>query len=185
MMLLGFAALGLLAGLLSGGSLRGLGKYALKGALLPVAAYLMKAAASNLLVPQTGATAVCLVQYSLLFLFILLNHRRPFWPLFTFAGTMMNFLVIVLNGGRMPVAKTLLDGGERLAQLAQGNVYAYALMDSSTRLAALGDVIRLGTAGQTIGFASIGDVVLCIGVGILFFQMTRTGIVRRKKKIND
>lgn len=175
MMLLGFATLGILAGLIRGGSLRGLGRYAISGAILPVAAYLLKAAASVLLVPQTGAIVVCLTQYSLLFLFILRNHRRPVWPLLAFAGTMMNFLVIVLNGGCMPVASALLDGGARLNQLTQGRIYAYCLMDENTRLPMFGDVIRLGAAGQTLGYASIGDVVLCLGVGILFFQMTRTG----------
>lgn len=173
MMLLGFAALGVVIGLICGGSIRGIGSYALRGALLPVAAYLIKALAARLLVPQTGAVVVCLLQYSLILLFILYNRRRPVWPLFTFAGTLMNFLVIVLNGGCMPVAKTLLDSGERLTQLAQGRIYAYCLMDEGTRLPWLGDIIRLGTRSNTLGFASIGDIVLCVGVGILFYQMTR------------
>lgn len=173
MMLLGFAAVGVLIGLISGGSLRGLGRYALGGVLLPIAAYLLKSSAAKFLTPQTGAVAVCLVQYSLLFLFILRNHWRPVWPLFAFVGTLMNFLVIVLNGGCMPVAKSLLDSGERLTQLTEGRIYAYCLMDNNTRLPALGDVIRLGTANQTLGFASIGDILLCIGVGILFYQMTK------------
>lgn len=175
MMLLGFAALGIVAGLIAGGSLRGFGRYPLVGLLLPVAAYLLKAGASVLLPPQTGALIICLVQYSLLFLFILLNHRRPIWPLFAFAGTMMNFLVIALNGGCMPVSARLLrDAAGRLDQLVQGRIYAYCLMDESTRLPQLGDIIRLGTADQTLGYASLGDIVLCIGVGILFWQMTRT-----------
>jgi len=173
MTLLIFSALGIAAGLLSGGSLRGLGRYALSGLLLPVIAYLLKAGAGYLLVPQTGALVVCLLQYSLLFLFILLNHRRPVWPLFAFAGTLMNFLVIALNGGCMPVSASLLGGAERLSQLAEGRIYAYCLMDASTRLPLLGDVIRLGPAGMPLGFASIGDIVLCIGVGILCWQMTR------------
>lgn len=174
MMLLGFAALGIIAGLLGGGSLRGFGRYALVGVLLPVAAYLLKAGASWLLVPQTGALVVCLVQYSLVFLFILLNHQRPIWPLVAFAGTMMNFLVIALNGGCMPVSANLLRGAtERMNQLAQGRIYAYCLMDEGTRLPLLGDIIRLGTAGQTLGYASIGDLVLCVGVGLLCWQMTR------------
>ena len=173
MMLLGFAALGIAAGLISGGSLRGLSRYALIGALIPLLAYLLKGGASLLLVPQVGSTAVCLAQYSLLFLFILLNARRPVWPLFAFAGTMMNFLVIVLNGGCMPVNAALLEGTERLAQLKAGRIYAYCLMSENTRLPMLGDVIRLGTVNHTIGFASIGDVVLCVGVGLLFWQMTR------------
>lgn len=174
MILLGCAALGILVGLIGGGSLRGLGRYALRGALLPVAAYLLKAGAAALFTPQTGALLVCLLQYSLLFLFLLFNHRRPVWPLFAFAGTLLNFLVIALNGGCMPVAVSLLSQGERLAQLAEGRVYAYCLADQATRLPFLGDVIRLGSAQTPLGFASIGDLVLCVGVGILFWQMTRT-----------
>lgn len=174
MILLGCAALGILVGLIGGGSLRGLGRYALRGALLPVAAYLLKAGAAALFTPQTGALLVCLLQYSLLFLFLLFNHRRPVWPLFAFAGTLLNFLVIALNGGCMPVAASLLSQGERLTQLAEGRVYAYCLADQATGLPFLGDVIRLGSAQKPLGFASIGDLVLCVGVGILFWQMTRT-----------
>lgn len=174
MILLGCAALGILVGLIGGGSLRGLGRYALRGALLPVAAYFLKAGAAALFTPQTAALLVCLLQYSLLFLFLLFNHRRPVWPLFAFAGTLLNFLVIALNGGCMPVAASLLSQGERLAQLAEGRVYAYCLADQATRLPFLGDVIRLGSAQTPLGFASIGDLVLCVGVGSLFWQMTRT-----------
>ncbi len=176
MMLLLFAALGIVAGLICGGSLRGFGRYTLSGVLLPVAAYLLKALAAMLLVPQTGAVLVSLLQYSLLFVFLLCNRRRPVWPLFAFAGTMMNFLVIVLNGGCMPVSASALGtGSERLAQLAQGRIYAYCLQDGTTRLPFLGDIIRLGSPDMPLGYASIGDVVLCIGIGILFWQITRAG----------
>lgn len=185
MMLFGFAAIGILAGLLSGGMLRGLARYALRGVWIPLFAYLLKGGASLLLTPQTGAVAIALMQYSLLFLFILLNVRRPVWPLLAFAGTMMNFLVIVLNGGCMPVNAALLQGTERLAQLKTGGIYAYCLISESTRLPMLGDVIRLGVGKSTIGFASIGDIVLCIGVGILFWQMTRTVKRTKQRKKND
>lgn len=175
MILLISAALGLALGLVAGGSLRGLSYYSLKGLLLPIAALLLKAGAAWLLPPQRGALAVCLVQYALLFVFLLANHRRPFWPLFVFFGSMMNLLVIVLNGGCMPVAAGLLGkSAERLAQLSQGKIYAYCLMDESTRLPFLGDVIRLGPAGVPIGFASAGDAVLCAGVALLVFIMTKS-----------
>lgn len=174
MILLVCAVLGVFAGLIGGGSLRGIGRYAIRGILLPVAAYALKAGAAALLEPQTGALAVCLVQYSLLFLFLLLNHRRPVWPLFAFAGTLMNFLVIAFNNGCMPVSASLLTGaGERLTQLTSGRIYAYCLANETTRLPFLGDVIRFGYAGAPFGYASIGDLVLCVGVGVLCWQMTR------------
>ena len=172
MILLGFAVLGLLIGLLTRGSLKGLSRYPLKGLLLPIAAYALKAGAACLLAPQRGAVVVALVQYGLLFLFLFLNLRRPVWPLFAFAGTLLNFLVIVSNGGCMPVSPSILgEAGTRLTQLAQGNVYAYCLTNETTRLAVLGDVIRIGP----VGFASIGDLVLGVGVGILCWHMTRKG----------
>ncbi|NLI52785.1 MAG: DUF5317 domain-containing protein [Clostridiales bacterium] len=174
MMMLAFAALGLLLGLLSGGSLRGLARYPLAGLWLPLCALLVKSGAAWLLAPQTGAAVVCLIQYSLLFVFLFLNRRRPLWPLFVFAGSLCNLLVIVLNGGCMPVSASLLGGaGERLTQLAEGRIYAYCLMDETTRLPFLGDVIRIGPAGVPIGFASVGDVALCIGAAMLIFMMTR------------
>ncbi len=176
MILLGFAALGLLIGLLSGGSLKALSHYPLKGLLLPIAAYALKAGAALLLAPQSGAVVVALMQYGLLFLFLFLNLRRPVWPLFAFAGTLLNFLVIVSNGGCMPVSPLLLgEAGTRLTQLAQGNVYAYCLTDETTRLAVLGDIIRIGSVSQPVGFASIGDLLLGVGVGILCWHMTRKG----------
>lgn len=174
MILLIFAALGLLLGLATGGSFRGLSHYALKGILLPVVALMVKAGAAALLKPQTGAVTICLIQYSLVFLFLLWNHRRPVWPLIVFFGVLCNLLVIVLNGGCMPVAATLLGGaGERLTQLAQGRIYAYCLMDAATKLPLLGDVIRLGPAGASIGFASVGDLLLGIGVAVLVYGMTK------------
>ena len=48
-------------------------------------------------------------------------------------------------------------------------------MDASTKLAFLGDMIRVGPAGLPIGFASAGDILLGIGVAILAFSMARAG----------
>jgi hypothetical protein len=183
MILLLFALLGLIVGLISGGSLRGILHDPLKGLLLPVFALLVKAGAAGFLPPQKGALAVCLLQYALIFAFILVNRRRPLWPLFVFIGSMMNLLVIALNGGCMPVAAGLLAGsGERLTLLSRGQIYAYCLMDESTRLPFLADVIRLGPAGVPIGFASAGDAVLCAGVALLVYQMTKAKAPPAEKK---
>ena len=176
MILLLFAAIGLLVGLASGGTLRGAAHYPVKGLLLPVFALAVKGSAAQLLQPQTGAVLVCLMQYALLFVFLLWNHKRPVWPLFVFFGTLFNMLVIVVNGGCMPVAASLLgNAADRLTQLAAGEIYAYSLMDASTKLAFLGDMIRVGPAGLPIGFASAGDILLGIGVAILAFSMARAG----------
>jgi len=165
MILLVCAFLGTLLGLIFGGSLRGIGQYALRGIWLPIAAFVLKA----------GAAA--LVQYILLFVFLLLNYRRPVWPLFAFVGTLMNFLVIACNGGCMPVAPSLLTGaGERVTQLMNGQIYAYCVATEATHLPYLADIIRIGSAANPLGYASIGDIVLSVGVGILCWQMTQLNV---------
>lgn len=174
MMLLFFSVTGLIIGLLTGGSLRGIARYPLKGVLLPVIALLLKAGAAALFAPQTGAVAVSLLQYLLVFLFLFLNRRSIIWPAVVFVGSLLNLLVVALNGGCMPVDAALLgDATQRLALLQSGRIYAYCLMDESTRLPFLGDIIRLGPAGIPLGFASIGDIILCAGVALLAFCMTK------------
>ena len=59
MILLLVAAIGLLVGLASGGTLRGAAHYPVKGLLLPVFALAVKGSAAQLLQPQTGAVLVC------------------------------------------------------------------------------------------------------------------------------
>lgn len=174
MILLACVALGLAAGLVTGGSLRGMAAYPLRGLALPVLAYLIKAGAAWLLRPQVGAVPVCCAQYGLLTLFLLLNARAFLWPAVTSVGVLANFVVIVLNGGCMPVAIRLLEGGSARAQaLLAGRVYAYAAADAYTALPFLGDVIAFGARGRPIGFASAGDLILCAGVGALCFLLTR------------
>lgn len=172
MILLLSAVLGLIIGLLTGGSMKRARLYPLKGLALPVVAFLLKAGAAYLLTPQKGALLVCVLQYGLIFLFLLININRPIWPVFALLGSLCNFLVILLNGGCMPVSAALVNAQTgRMEQLAQNGIYAYCLANEKTKLAFLGDILRIGPAGMPFGFASIGDVVLCIGIAILFYQL--------------
>ncbi|HRX58839.1 MAG TPA: DUF5317 family protein [Eubacteriales bacterium] len=174
MILLLSAVAGIVLGLLFGGRLKNCAAYPLKGFWLPVAAFCVKAVAAWLLRPQTGAIAVCLVQYTLIFAFIVINIARGLWPTLVLAGSVSNFLVILLNGGCMPVSTQLLvSGTERAEQLLNGQIYAYCVAGADTALPFLGDVLRIGSAGTPVGFASAGDIVLCCGIAILCFQMTR------------
>jgi len=174
MILLLSAIAGIVLGLLFGGRLKNCAAYPLRGIWLPIAAFCVKTAAAWLLKPQTGAVAVCIIQYALVFAFIALNMIRGWWPALVFAGSLSNFLVILLNGGCMPVSASLLGTNtERTELLLDGRIYAYCAAGPDTALPFLGDVLRIGPAGAPAGFASIGDIVLCCGVALLCFQMTR------------
>ena len=80
-------------------------------------------------------------------------------------GVLMNFSVIALNGG-MPV----LVGAAEAAAGCQGGTpaiaesYKHVLLDATTRLSFLADVIpiRMFNQGQVV---SLGDVFLAVGLG--------------------
>jgi len=183
MILLIFAVLGIAAGLLAGGWFRHCAEYPLRGVALPIGALLIKAGAAYLLTPQTGAVLICLLQYALIFGFLLINSKQVVWTLFVFAGSFLNFLTILLNGGCMPVSGTLLAAGsERARLLASGGIYAYMAVTPQTLLPFLGDVIRVGPKGMLLGFASAGDILLGAGIAILCFQMLRGKAAERAEE---
>jgi hypothetical protein len=80
-------------------------------------------------------------------------------------GAAMNLVVMAANDFRMPVARA---GAGRLVEI--GHTGQYVLMDSSTRLAWLGDWIVLPT--WLGGAYSPGDVVVAIGAGVVAFLLT-------------
>ncbi len=177
MILLTFAIIGIVLGLLFGGRFSCCALYQLKGLVLPIGALVIKSGASYLLHPQTGAVLVSIIQYALIFGFLLMNIKHIGWTSLVFSGSFLNFLVILLNGGCMPVSESLLIAGSTRAQeLAAGSIYAYTQITPQTALPFLGDVIRIGPRGVPFGFASIGDILLGVGVALLFFQMLRYNI---------
>lgn len=172
MILLVSAVFGVGLGLLTGGRLRRCAHYPLRAALLPIAALVCKFCASWFFAPQRFAVAVCVLQYALVFAFLWLNRKRPAWPPVLFIGAFSNFLVILLNGGCMPVSAALMGANTARAEaLAAGKIYAYAAINPQTRLPFLGDVLRFGPSGQPFGFASAGDLVLCAGIVLLCVLM--------------
>lgn len=174
MILLVSAAVGVCLGLLTGGRLRRCAHYPLRAALLPILALVCKFGASWLFAPQRFAVTVCVLQYGLVFTFLFYNRKLPVWPPVLFAGAFLNFLVILLNGGCMPVSAALMGANSARAEsLAAGDIYAYAAITPQTRLPFLGDVLRFGPSGQPMGFASVGDMVLCVAIVLLCVLMTR------------
>ena len=175
MVLLAFILCGLAVGLVRGGSMRAIAQHNIALLWLPVAAYLCKAAgpyAAHLFpaFASYAPLAVCLLHYGLLFIFVAANLRRGVWSFVFGAGAGMNFAVIALNGGAMPVSARVLESA---AQLASGEIFAYAPVTDSTRLVLLGDVLALEPFGRLLGFASIGDLVLGVGAAMLCFTMLR------------
>jgi len=117
---------------------------------------------------------VLAVSYLLLLLGIWFNRKLPAARMIA-VGIFLNALVILANGGRMPVSAVALRQAGLdyyIPLLEKGNYLKHAMLDSGTRLPFLADIIPLKPSiypgGKVI---SIGDIILNLGV-FLLVQMT-------------
>ncbi|MCC3377336.1 DUF5317 domain-containing protein [Cohnella sp. REN36] len=122
-------------------------------------------------------------------LYVLWLNRAEKGIWIIFIGVAMNFLVMLVNGGRMPVsleaASAVLD--PVYTQMLKDGVGAakhYAL-DDSTRLSFLGDIIPIAPPYPRTQVISIGDVVMNIGIflylqSVMLKNKTRASFVESK-----
>ncbi|MFV0353295.1 MAG: DUF5317 domain-containing protein [Oscillospiraceae bacterium] len=180
MILLAFLLLGLIAGLVSGGKISNLAHINIRMLWMPVVSFAIKGIVPMLLLffglPYgVFQIPVCILQYLLLLLFVFFNWRTGVWSFVFGTGAFMNFLVILLNGGAMPVSQKVLQNAPELsARLANGDIFAYTLGTSATRLPFLGDIIWMNLGSNFSGFASLGDFFIGLGIGLLAFKLVRT-----------
>lgn len=95
--------------------------------------------------------------------FILNRHLKSVW--IVAAGHLMNFLVIAVNQGKMPVRMT-----DRIMELTGGNPYfdrGHMMLVEETRLKIFADLFVLDIPVIPISVFSIGDVFLVLGIFLL------------------
>lgn len=168
-MLIAGIILAFLFGWARGGSLRKLADLPVRQVYLLIFPLLMEFVHSQLLLRAEWMTpllsfGMTILQYLLIFLFVLLNSHL--WQVLVYGvGSAMNFFVITANAGAMPITDKVLNlGGSsaKFAALAEGKYYTYEIIKESTRIPFLGDVILIpGILPQCV---SIGDIILMIGL---------------------
>ncbi|NWQ41905.1 DUF5317 domain-containing protein [Bacillus sp. EB106-08-02-XG196] len=121
---------------------------------------------SEFLGQLSGSIYILVYMIGLLFLF--LNRKNPGFILI-FIGVFLNFLVMVVNGGRMPVSvesAAVLDPG--YIEALKESLYAkHTMLTSTTHLGFLGDVIPISDPYPRTQIISIGDIIM--NIGIFFF----------------
>jgi hypothetical protein len=176
MILLVAVIIGLSAGLIRAGSKKREYRFDdLRFAWLVLAAFIIQIVAFNIPSISQKVTdllaAVLLVgSQALLLLFSILNIKNmSFWPIFS--GFLANFVVILANGGLMPISPDTIKKmvptdfdlpyqvGERL-----GTGKDIVLNTANTRLAFLSDRIVLYDFLHYSTAFSIGDIFIAIGV---------------------
>ncbi len=155
----------IIVGWIRGGRLRNLTEIrVMMWWLLPLGFLLLAASAFVPADKHDVAVALILVSYLPLLLFVWLNREMAgMW--IAGMGILMNFTVIVLNGG-MPVleeAVQIAGGSSQLVLDAK-----HVMLDDSTKLAFLADIIPLPGA-----VLSLGDVFLAIGIGVFLEDQMR------------
>jgi hypothetical protein len=128
-----------------------------------------------------ASASIYMVVYILGLVFLFINRNHPGF-IVIFIGVFLNFLVMAINGGRMPVsaeAAAILD--PNFIQALKDGLYAkHAILDSSTKLGMLGDIIPLTDPYPRTQVISIGDVVMNIGI-FLFIQYLMVHIPKNKE----
>jgi hypothetical protein len=151
-----------------GGRLSNLNTTILRCPYLVIASFVVE-----FLIRQYGNTsawailAAFVVQYLLLFIFIAFNIKQRYMKMIGL-GVLSNFVVILFNGGAMPVSQRVLEIPSLAKQadmLKSGVIPYYVLMSPETPLWFLGDVIYIPLfKGQ---FISIGDIIMIAGIFLL------------------
>ena len=173
MLLLDGIVLGLIVGLLAGGSFARFGRVSLKGEYLILPLLIFQLAvprvASALNIPGVFALGLWVAVMCLLVALALWNRR---WIGLTIAalGIALNIVVIVANGA-MPVS---LDAVARLDPTVVPQFdLVHESLGAETRLAGLADVIAIPGPSWHRGVASPGDILLSAGAGIFVFAAMR------------
>ncbi|PKM95120.1 MAG: hypothetical protein CVU84_07300 [Firmicutes bacterium HGW-Firmicutes-1] len=121
-----------------------------------------------------------LICYSLLIFVLILNRNQKGFVLLLI-GTILNFSVIMVNGGRMPVeigSVEHLMSAETVEALKLGKDLTHTVLNESTRLRFLADVIHLPKPYPFPKSLSIGDLFLIGGV----FRLIQASMVTKATK---
>lgn len=190
-MIIEFAILSLILGIVRRGSLRNLSSIPLKH--LYLFAFPFVAFVAMYIVALFGhfsfrgyAGLLNIVNYILLLVALGANLHiqdlRIIW-----GGTFLNFLVCAANGGYMPIS----EKAAKIAGLAniinpsrEGEFVRHVLLTADSKLKWLADVIPLpGFGPHTPEVASIGDVVITIGIFMLIqrYMCIRKSSLEKKK----
>ena len=128
-------------------------------------------------VPTRGQVPLHLASYGMLVVFLLLNGRNVGLGVAA-TGLFSNLVVILANGGRMPVSVAAWEeSGRGLGGIAGSGVYHNnTLAGRHPRLAWLGDVFPL-PLGRALGnVVSLGDLLVVFGLAIFVYRAGTTRV---------
>lgn len=178
-MLLTFAASSVLVAVLLGGDPRRLGQVDLQRLPWILASFIIRDVSEELWKSETPALWASLllafVCYALLFYGLAPNLRFPGMRA-VWVGSLLNFVVIVLNQGRMPVSIESLTPAEQAQELSRLSASInHQLLASNAKMRPLSDLFKWSFLQKRPLMFSAGDVLICLGVAWLILRVSLRG----------
>lgn len=124
------------------------------------------------------------LSYFLLFTGIYFNRGSLAFKII-FIGVFLNFLVIMANGGQMPVSGEAMVGiglMDNMINIRDGKIITHTLMDSQTVFKYLGDIFVLPKPYPRPKIFSIGDVFMALGI-FIYIQEIMTKKLKKEKTV--
>lgn len=177
-MLIEIIVLSLIIGKIRGGKIKNLAQIRFKGWYLLLLGFLLEIISLWFFANQNGILAKIIIDkffiiqiftYILLILGLGLNIRKRGIKTILL-GTMLNFIPIIANNGRMPVSKTGLEKlnlYKELELLQANKILTHVLTDENTRLYCLSDIIPIFKPNLFSKIISIGDILIAMGIFLL------------------
>lgn len=112
--------------------------------------------------------------FGFVFLVIWFNRRYAgLW--FIGLGAFLNALIMMFNGGRMPVDVSLLGDEAYMAEavdlILRGADNKHVAIDSATKIPILADIVSVpGFIGLGMPLISVGDIIVAVGLFLLCLQ---------------
>jgi Family of unknown function (DUF5317) len=158
-------AFGLALGLAGGGTLSNLARLKFRWPWLLVAAVALRyVVVFSPLSRVEGAQYAYAASLAVIVLWTVWHLRLlPGVWLVTLGGT-LNLIVVLANGGRMPVDATLAAHQLGGILVQRGHIGQYAVMGPDTNLAFLGDWLSLGPLPEAY---SPGDLLIAMGIALV------------------
>ncbi|MBB6216449.1 hypothetical protein HNQ80_002549 [Anaerosolibacter carboniphilus] len=125
-----------------------------------------------------------LITYGLLIYVMICNRKLSGFKLILI-GIILNFIVILSNGGRMPVNISGIDPivyQEKIEILQSGRDLVHTVLDETTLFGFLGDVIHLKKPYPLPKTLSIGDLFMMVGVFLFVQRQMLTSINTSKNE---
>lgn len=187
--------LSLILGKLKGGKIRNLESLYINGWYLFVISFLVEIVSLLIVSNNIGELSniiedkffyIHLFIYLLLIIGLFMNFHDKGLRV-TLFGSILNFLPLILNNGRMPVSLKALKYSNLYTQISlleEGRIMTHTLANKATKLIYLGDIIPIPKPYFFPKIISIGDILIALGLFVLIQSYMKKRFDSEIKTIN-